>query len=128
MEIEQSLKPKKGRPAHAKENAFGRGTRLGTRPRPPRGGEKGQKVAFSGFLPACGAAFRRRPDATGTAALPEARIHTTIFKKEHAGREPPPTLERFDNGVTVDETALSAQAGLVKGKNDGNQGPRQTAS
>jgi large subunit ribosomal protein L15 len=45
------------------------------------------------------------------------RGFTNIFKKEHAVVNLS-DLERFDNGVTVDETALR-QAGLIKGKNDG---------
>ena len=45
------------------------------------------------------------------------RGFTNIFKKEHAVVNLS-DLERFDNGATVDETAMR-KAGLVKGRNDG---------
>src|SRR2546422_4736789 len=45
------------------------------------------------------------------------RGFTNIFKKEHAIVNVS-DLERFDNGATIDESALR-QAGLVKGRNDG---------
>ena len=45
------------------------------------------------------------------------RGFTNIFKKEHAIVNVS-DLERFDNGTTIDESALR-QAGLVKGRNDG---------
>src|SRR5213592_2950038 len=45
------------------------------------------------------------------------RGFTNIFKKEHAIVNIS-DLERFDNGATIDESALR-QAGLVKGRNDG---------
>ena len=45
------------------------------------------------------------------------RGFTNIFKKQHAVVNVS-DLERFDNGATVDESALR-QAGLIKGRNDG---------
>ena len=45
------------------------------------------------------------------------RGFTNIFKRDYAVVNVS-DLERFDNGVTVDETMLRG-AGLVKGQNDG---------
>src|SRR3954449_12750261 len=108
MEL-NNLKPKKGA-RHAKKRV-GRGPGSGHGKTAGRG-EKGQK-SRSGFSRMRGFEGGQMPLHR---RLPK-RGFTNIFKKEHAVVNLS-DLERFDNGVTVDETALR-QAGLVKGKNDG---------
>ena len=103
------LKPKKGA-RHAKKRV-GRGPGSGHGKTAGRG-EKGQKsrTGFSrmrGFEGGQMPLHRRLPK----------RGFTNIFKKVHAVVNLS-DLERFDNGSTIDESALR-QAGLVKGKNDG---------
>ena len=108
MEL-NSLKPKKGS-RHAKKRV-GRGPGSGHGKTAGRG-EKGQK-SRSGFS--------RQPGFEGGQMPLHRRLpkrgFTNIFKKEYAVVNLS-DLERFDNGATVDETALR-QAGLVKGRNDG---------
>ena len=108
MEL-SNLKPKKGA-RHAKKRV-GRGPGSGHGKTAARG-EKGQK-SRSGFSRMRGFEGGQMPLHR---RLPK-RGFTNIFKKEHAVVNLS-DLERFDNGVTVDETALR-QAGLVKGKHDG---------
>jgi large subunit ribosomal protein L15 len=108
MEL-SNLKPKKGA-RHAKKRV-GRGPGSGHGKTAARG-EKGQK-SRSGFSRMRGFEGGQMPLHR---RLPK-RGFTNIFKKEHAVVNVS-DLERFDNGATVDETALR-QAGLVKGKNDG---------
>jgi large subunit ribosomal protein L15 len=108
MEL-NNLKPKKGA-RHAKKRV-GRGPGSGHGKTAARG-EKGQK-SRSGFSRMRGFEGGQMPLHR---RLPK-RGFTNIFKKEHAVVNLS-DLERFDNGVTVDETALR-QAGLIKGKNDG---------
>ena len=108
MELSK-LKPKKGA-RHAKKRV-GRGPGSGHGKTAARG-EKGQK-SRSGFSRMRGFEGGQMPLHR---RLPK-RGFTNIFKKEHAVVNLS-DLERFDNGVTVDETALR-QAGLVKGKHDG---------
>ena len=108
MEL-SNLKPKKGA-RHAKKRV-GRGPGSGHGKTSARG-EKGQK-SRSGFS--------RQPGFEGGQMPLHRRLpkrgFTNIFKKEYAVVNLS-DLERFDNGTTVDETALR-QAGLVKGQNDG---------
>jgi large subunit ribosomal protein L15 len=108
MEL-NNLKPKKGA-RHAKKRV-GRGPGSGHGKTAGRG-EKGQK-SRSGFS--------RQPGFEGGQMPLHRRLpkrgFTNIFKKEYAVVNLS-DLERFDNGATVDETALR-QAGLVKGQNDG---------
>lgn len=108
MEL-NNLKPKKGS-RHAKKRV-GRGPGSGHGKTSARG-EKGQK-SRSGFSRTLGFEGGQMPLHR---RLPK-RGFTNIFKKEYAVVNLS-DLERFDNGATVDETALR-QAGLVKGKNDG---------
>src|SRR5437764_15464035 len=108
MELNK-LKPKKGA-RHAKKRV-GRGPGSGHGKTAGRG-EKGQK-SRSGFSRMTGFEGGQMPLHR---RLPK-RGFTNIFKKEHAVVNVS-DLERFDNGVTVDEGALR-QAGLVKGKHDG---------
>jgi large subunit ribosomal protein L15 len=108
MEL-SNLKPKKGA-RHAKKRV-GRGPGSGHGKTAARG-EKGQK-SRSGFSRMRGFEGGQMPLHR---RLPK-RGFTNIFKKEHAVVNVS-DLERFDNGATVDESALR-QAGLVKGKNDG---------
>jgi large subunit ribosomal protein L15 len=108
MEL-NNLKPKKGS-RHAKKRV-GRGPGSGHGKTAGRG-EKGQK-SRSGFSRTLGFEGGQMPLHR---RLPK-RGFTNIFKKEYAVVNLS-DLERFDNGATVDETALR-QAGLVKGRNDG---------
>jgi large subunit ribosomal protein L15 len=108
MEL-NNLKPKKGA-RHAKKRV-GRGPGSGHGKTAGRG-EKGQK-SRSGFSRTLGFEGGQMPLHR---RLPK-RGFTNIFKKEYAVINLA-DLERFDNGATVDETALR-QAGLVKGQNDG---------
>jgi len=108
MEL-SNLKPKKGA-RHAKKRV-GRGPGSGHGKTAARG-EKGQK-SRSGFSRMRGFEGGQMPLHR---RLPK-RGFTNIFKKDHAVVNLS-DLERFDNGVTVDETALR-QAGLVKGNHDG---------
>jgi large subunit ribosomal protein L15 len=108
MEL-NNLKPKKGS-RHAKKRV-GRGPGSGHGKTSSRG-EKGQK-SRSGFSRSLGFEGGQMPLHR---RLPK-RGFTNIFKKDYAVVNVS-ELERFDNGATVDETALR-QAGLVKGQNDG---------
>jgi large subunit ribosomal protein L15 len=108
MEL-SNLKPKKGA-RHAKKRV-GRGPGSGHGKTSSRG-EKGQK-SRSGFSRALGFEGGQMPLHR---RLPK-RGFTNIFKKEYAVVNAS-DLERFDDGATVDESALR-QAGLVKGQNDG---------
>ena len=103
------LKPKKGS-RHAQKRV-GRGPGSGHGKTASRG-EKGQK-SRSGYSSKLGFEGGQMPLHR---RLPK-RGFTNIFKKEHAVVNLS-DLERFDTGMTVDETALR-KAGLVKGKNDG---------
>jgi len=108
MEL-SNLKPKKTS-RHSKKRV-GRGPGSGNGKTAGRG-EKGQKsrTGFSrmrGFEGGQMPLHRRLPK----------RGFTNIFKKIHAVVNLS-DLERFDNGATIDESALR-QAGLVKGRNDG---------
>src|SRR5438445_4936423 len=108
MELSK-LKPKRGS-RHARKRV-GRGPGSGHGKTAGRG-EKGQKsrTGFSrmrGFEGGQMPLHRRLPK----------RGFTNIFKKIHAVVNLS-DLERFDNGATIDESALR-QAGLVKGRNDG---------
>jgi large subunit ribosomal protein L15 len=105
MELNK-LKPKKGA-RHAKKRV-GRGPGSGHGKTAGRG-EKGQK-SRSGFSRMTGFEGGQMPLHR---RLPK-RGFTNIFKKEHAVVNVS-DLERFDNGVTVDEGALR-KAGLVKGQ------------
>jgi large subunit ribosomal protein L15 len=108
MEL-SNLKPKKGA-RHAKKRV-GRGPGSGHGKTSGRG-EKGQK-SRSGFS--------RQPGFEGGQMPLHRRLpkrgFTNIFKTDYAVVNLS-DLERFDNGATVDETALR-QAGLVKGQHDG---------
>src|SRR5512142_2346607 len=108
MEL-NNLKPKKGS-RHAKRRV-GRGPGSGNGKTSGRG-EKGQK-SRSGFSRMLGFEGGQMPLHR---RLPK-RGFTNIFKKEHAVVNVS-DLERFDNGATVDESALR-QAGLVQGQHDG---------
>ena len=108
MEL-NNLKPKKGS-RHAKKRV-GRGPGSGHGKTAARG-EKGQK-SRSGYSRMLGFEGGQMPLHR---RLPK-RGFTNIFKKEHAVVNVS-DLERFDNGMTVDEAALR-KAGLVKGKNEG---------
>ena len=103
------LKPQKGA-RHAKKRV-GRGPGSGHGKTAGRG-EKGQK-SRSGFHRMLGFEGGQMPLHR---RLPK-RGFTNIFKKVVAVVNVS-DLERFDNGATIDESALR-QAGLVKGKNDG---------
>jgi large subunit ribosomal protein L15 len=108
MEL-NNLKPKKGS-RHAKKRV-GRGPGSGNGKTAGRG-EKGQK-SRSGYSGKRGFEGGQMPLHR---RLPK-RGFTNIFKKDYAVVNIS-DLERFDNGATVDETALR-QAGLVKGQHDG---------
>jgi large subunit ribosomal protein L15 len=108
MEL-NNLKPKKGA-RHAKRRV-GRGPGSGHGKTSGRG-EKGQK-SRSGFSRMRGFEGGQMPLHR---RLPK-RGFTNIFKKEFAVINLS-DLERFDNGATVDESALR-EAGLIKGRNDG---------
>lgn len=108
MEL-NNLKPKKGA-RHAKRRV-GRGPGSGHGKTSGRG-EKGQK-SRSGFSRMRGFEGGQMPLHR---RLPK-RGFTNIFKKEFAVINLA-DLERFDNGATVDESALR-EAGLIKGRNDG---------
>ncbi len=103
------LKPKKGA-RHAKKRV-GRGPGSGHGKTAGRG-EKGQK-SRSGFHRMLGFEGGQMPLHR---RLPK-RGFTNIFKKVNAVVNVS-DLERFDNGATVDESALR-QAGLVKGQKAG---------
>ena len=108
MEL-SNLKPKKGS-RHAKKRV-GRGPGSGHGKTSARG-EKGQK-SRSGYSGKRGFEGGQMPLHR---RLPK-RGFTNIFKKDYAVVNIS-DLDRFDNGATVDETALR-QAGLVKGQHDG---------
>ena len=108
MEL-NNLKPKKGS-KHAKKRV-GRGPGSGHGKTAGRG-EKGQK-SRSGYSRQIGFEGGQMPLHR---RLPK-RGFTNIFKRDYAVVNVS-DLERFDNGVTVDETMLRG-AGLVKGQNDG---------
>lgn len=108
MEL-NNLKPKKGA-RHAKKRV-GRGPGSGHGKTAGRG-EKGQK-SRSGYSGKRGFEGGQMPLHR---RIPK-RGFTNIFKKDYAVVNVS-DLERFDNGATIDETALRA-AGLVKGQNDG---------
>ena len=108
MEL-NNLKPKKGA-RHAKKRV-GRGPGSGHGKTASRG-EKGQK-SRSGYSRQIGFEGGQMPLHR---RLPK-RGFTNIFKKDYAVVNVS-DLERFDNGVTVDEAMLRG-AGLVKGQNDG---------
>src|SRR5688500_493434 len=108
MEL-SNLKPKKGA-RHAKKRV-GRGPGSGHGKTSGRG-EKGQK-SRSGYSGKRGFEGGQMPLHR---RLPK-RGFTNIFKTDYAVVNLS-DLERFDNGATVDETALR-QAGLVKGQHDG---------
>jgi large subunit ribosomal protein L15 len=108
MEL-NNLKPKKGS-KHARKRV-GRGPGSGQGKTAGRG-EKGQK-SRSGFSRQIGFEGGQMPLHR---RLPK-RGFTNIFKKDYAVVNVS-DLDRFDNGVTVDEKALRS-AGLVKGQNDG---------
>jgi large subunit ribosomal protein L15 len=104
-----NLKPKKGS-KHARKRV-GRGPGSGHGKTAGRG-EKGQK-SRSGYTSKLGFEGGQMPLQR---RLPK-RGFTNIFKRNHAIVNVS-ELERFDNGMTVDESALR-KAGLVKGQNDG---------
>ena len=108
MEL-NNLKPKKGS-KHAKKRV-GRGPGSGHGKTAGRG-EKGQK-SRSGFSRQLGFEGGQMPLHR---RLPK-RGFTNIFKRDYAVVNVS-ELDRFDNGATVDESALRS-AGLVKGANDG---------
>ncbi len=108
MEL-SNLKPKKGA-RHARKRV-GRGPGSGNGKTAGRG-EKGQK-SRSGYRSKLGFEGGQMPLQR---RLPK-RGFTNVFKKEHAVVNVS-ELERFDNGMTVDEGVLR-KAGLVKGQNDG---------
>ena len=108
MEL-NNLKPKKGA-KHARKRV-GRGPGSGQGKTAGRG-EKGQK-SRSGFSRQIGFEGGQMPLHR---RLPK-RGFTNIFKKDYAVVNVS-DLDRFENGVTVDEKALRT-AGLVKGQNDG---------
>jgi large subunit ribosomal protein L15 len=104
-----NLKPKKGS-KHARKRV-GRGPGSGHGKTAGRG-EKGQK-SRSGFSRQLGFEGGQMPLHR---RLPK-RGFTNIFKRERAVVNVS-ELERFDDGMTVDEAALR-KAGLVKGQADG---------
>jgi large subunit ribosomal protein L15 len=108
MEL-NNLKPKKGS-RHAKKRV-GRGPGSGHGKTASRG-EKGQK-SRSGYTSKLGFEGGQMPLHR---RLPK-RGFTNIFKARYAVVNLA-DLERFDNGATIDETALRA-AGLMKGRYDG---------
>jgi large subunit ribosomal protein L15 len=108
MEL-SNLKPKKGA-RHAKKRV-GRGPGSGHGKTSSRG-EKGQK-SRSGYSGKRGFEGGQMPLHR---RIPK-RGFTNIFKKDYAVVNVS-DLERFDNGVSVDE-AMLRQAGLVKGSHDG---------
>jgi large subunit ribosomal protein L15 len=108
MEL-SNLKPKKGA-RHAKKRV-GRGPGSGHGKTSSRG-EKGQK-SRSGYSGKRGFEGGQMPLHR---RLPK-RGFTNIFKKDYAVVNVS-DLERFDNGLSIDETTLR-QAGLVKGAHDG---------
>jgi large subunit ribosomal protein L15 len=108
MEL-NNLKPKKGA-RHAKKR-LGRGPGSGHGKTAGRG-EKGQK-SRSGYSGKRGFEGGQMPLHR---RIPK-RGFTNIFKKDYAIVNVS-DLDRFDNGATIDETALR-QAGLVKGQHDG---------
>ncbi len=108
MEL-NNLKPTKGA-RHAKKRV-GRGPGSGHGKTAGRG-EKGQK-SRSGYSGKRGFEGGQMPLHR---RIPK-RGFTNIFKKDYAVVNVS-DLDRFDNGATIDETALRA-AGLVKGQNDG---------
>jgi large subunit ribosomal protein L15 len=108
MEL-SNLKPKKGA-RHAKKRV-GRGPGSGHGKTSGRG-EKGQK-SRSGYSGKRGFEGGQMPLHR---RLPK-RGFTNIFKKDYAVVNVS-DLERFDNGLSIDETTLR-QAGLVKGSHDG---------
>ena len=108
MEL-SNLKPKKGA-RHAKKR-LGRGPGSGHGKTSGRG-EKGQK-SRSGYSGKRGCEGGQMPLHR---RIPK-RGFTNIFKTDYAVVNVS-DLDRFDNGATVDETALR-QAGLVKGQHDG---------
>ena len=107
MEL-NNLKPKKGS-KHARKRV-GRGPGSGHGKTAGRG-EKGQK-SRSGYSSKLGFEGGQMPLHR---RLPK-RGFTNIFKRTHAVVNVS-ELERFDNGATVDESALR-KAGLVKGQKD----------
>ena len=100
-----NLKPKKGA-RHARKRV-GRGPGSGNGKTAGRG-EKGQK-SRSGYSSQLGFEGGQMPLQR---RIPK-RGFTNIFKKNHAVVNVS-ELERFDNGVTVDESVMRG-AGLVKG-------------
>src|SRR5438128_3977725 len=104
-----NLHPAKG--STHKKKRVGRGPGSGHGKTAGRG-EKGQK-SRSGYTSKLGFEGGQMPLQR---RLPK-RGFTNIFKKNHAIVNVS-ELERFDNGMTVDESALR-KAGLVKGQNDG---------
>src|SRR5438105_7926790 len=104
-----NLHPSKG--ATHKKKRLGRGPGSGLGKTAGRG-NKGQK-SRSGYSGKVGFEGGQMPLHR---RLPK-RGFTNIFKKEHAVVNVS-DLERFDNGATVDESALR-QAGLIKGHKDG---------
>ena len=108
MEL-NNLKPKKGS-RHAKKRV-GRGPGSGHGKTAGRG-EKGQK-SRSGYSRMLGFEGGQMPLHR---RLPK-RGFTNIFKKVHAVVNVS-DLDRFDNGATIDESALRG-AGLIKGAADG---------
>ena len=108
MEL-NNLKPKKGS-RHAKKR-IGRGPGSGHGKTAGRG-EKGQK-SRSGYSRMLGFEGGQMPLHR---RLPK-RGFTNIFKKVHAVVNVS-DLDRFDNGATIDESALRG-AGLIKGAADG---------
>jgi large subunit ribosomal protein L15 len=104
-----NLKPKKGS-KHAKKRV-GRGPGSGHGKTAGRG-EKGQK-SRSGYSRMLGFEGGQMPLHR---RLPK-RGFTNIFKKNFAVVNVS-ELERFDNGLTVDESVLR-QNGLIKGQTDG---------
>ena len=108
MEL-NDLKPKKG--ARKTRKRVGRGPGSGQGKTAGRG-EKGQK-SRSGFSRQLGFEGGQMPLHR---RLPK-RGFTNIFKRDYAVVNVS-ELDRFDNGATVDESALR-EAGLIKGRNDG---------
>jgi large subunit ribosomal protein L15 len=108
MEL-NNLKPKKGS-RHAKKRV-GRGPGSGHGKTAGRG-EKGQK-SRSGYSRMLGFEGGQMPLHR---RLPK-RGFTNIFKKEYSVVNLG-DLDRFDNGATVDESALR-KSGLIKGRHDG---------
>src|SRR5438046_3203780 len=104
-----NLRPAKGSTHKKKRLGRGPGTGLG---KTAGRGHKGQK-SRSGYSSKVGFEGGQMPLHR---RLPK-RGFTNIFKKEHAVVNLS-DLEQFENGVTVDETALR-RAGLVKGKKAG---------